>query len=500
MAISHGVSVSSPLELLRPHAKRYGPLLAQTAFSLGQAVTGKDGILTPIPITATPVITRTEDVERCCQIAALIGSAGLKMARSVLDGPARELLLASLAPLERQVVERSYRGLSRLALSRVDFFISDRPRALELNATIPAMTAYSDMAAQSFLEVVGRYAGIPDLQIASLEAKNGSNAHALYRALLEAYSMERKGLPNRIALLIRRNDPQQSEMQFLKGRFEQWGTETEIVYPDELSGDDAFCAKGKPFDLVYRHLFVRRLEELNSPYLLDFFSLQPNPKAVLLNGPAAHVETKTNFALLSQAGAEPELAQFASLTPEELSAIREAVPWTRALRHYPGTDPDGGRHADLAELVAAHPERFVLKRAWDYGGRAVFVGRSWREPGFEERARAAYGQALSWQALVERASVELAGGGFVVQEIVNPNLQTHLLCQGPTLLETELYVDFSAYASVGLTRQPAWGAVCRGSSSQIVNIAGGGGVLPLIRREVWDVLEAALRTRDGASE
>jgi hypothetical protein len=37
---------------------------------------------------------------------------------------------------------------------------------------------------------------------------------------------------------------------------------------------------------------------------------------------------------------------------------------------------------------------------------------------------------------------------------------------------------------VGLAKQPAWGGVCRGSTSEIVNIVGGGGVLPLITTEV----------------
>jgi hypothetical protein len=56
-------------------------------------------------------------------------------------------------------------------------------------------------------------------------------------------------------------------------------------------------------------------------------------------------------------------------------------------------------------------------------------------------------------------------------------------------------VDYSAYASVGLGQEPAWGGVCRGSVSQVVNIVGGGGVLPLLTREVADRLAAALERR-----
>ena len=79
--------------------------------------------------------------------------------------------------------------------------------------------------------------------------------------------------------------------------------------------------------------------------------------------------------------------------------------------------------------------------------------------------------------------------------IVDAKPQKHLICSESGLMEAELHVDFSAYASVGLDRQPAWGGVCRGSVSQIVNILGGGGVLPLITSDVADSLLNALKAR-----
>jgi hypothetical protein len=458
-------------------------------------VTGKDGTRTAIPITATPIVARENLIERCCELSAHLASAGLKMASAMLQSPKSDILLSSLGPLERRVIERSHRALKRLVISRVDYFISGKPWALELNATIPAMAAYSDIAAESFIEAVGQLAGLPLGEVARLQRENGSNSRALYDALVTAFKEERGKAPGRIALLVRRGDPQITELFWLKARFEALGTQTDVVYPDELSGTNELLANGVPYDLVYRHLFVRRLEEIESPYLLDFFSHQPNPRAVLFNGPAAHVETKATFALLSRATLEPELAQLAGLTDEELLAIRESVSWTRALRNEPGTGPDGERLANVAQRVADNPDQFVIKRAWDYGGKAVFVGPSREEPSFQARVTAAYGQSLPWPELVKRAALDPAGGGFVAQTVVNPIAEKHWVCQGDGVVETDLYVDFSAYASVGLGRQPAWGAVCRGSPSRIVNIAGGGAVLPLVRLGVWDVLSGALRKR-----
>src|SRR5262249_26318610 len=152
-------------------------------------------------------------------------------------------------------------------------------------------------------------------------------------------------------------------------RFGELGTEAHRVYPDEASGDELFTAHGKTFDLVYRHLFVHRLSESPNPFLEAFFAGDAAPGSLLLNRPAAHVEAKSNFALLSSALEDPALAGAAGLTPEELEAIRESVPWTRILAPGPARLPGGQRVRDLVSHVAAHAEAFVLKRAWDYGGK-----------------------------------------------------------------------------------------------------------------------------------
>jgi ribosome modulation factor len=369
----------------------------------------------------------------------------------------------------------------------VDYFVSGgKPWAREVNATIPAMQGYSDIAARTFIEVVGRYFRYPEKALPTLLSLNGSNALALYRALLDGYAAERNGkMPDTVALLCRRNDAQITELRWLCERFREYGADADVVHPDEVSGDDAFEVRGKKYDLVYRHLFVRRLEETPSPWVEDFVGTVPGKKAVFLNPPASQVEVKSTFARLSQALSEPSLAEAAGLTADELEAVRASVPWTRVFRPGPAVGPDGGRTEDLVALVAADPKRYVLKRAWDYGGKAVFLGRSEGTVPYTERVKAAYGELLGWPELCARAAADPAGGGFVVQEVVDSPPEDHLLCEPTgTVLPASFFVDYSAYASVGLARQPAWGGVCRGSMSEIVNIVGGGGVLPLITSEV----------------
>lgn len=476
---------------LQQDARRFGQELAGTAYARGLAVTNKDdGTTKPIPITATPVLIGAAELARRQQLAARLSSATLKMSRAVLASPARsELVLGGLSPLEKAYATTTFRALETLVTTRVDFFGGDQVSALEVNATIPAMQGYSDIAANTFLEVVGRTWGASASTITGWQQQNGSNALALYRALVAGYQQVRPGqTPRRIALLSRRNDAQLTEQKYLMERFRELGADADLVHPDQLSGADAVRAHGKAYELVYRHLFVRRLEEpgMQGAEYVKALLAEPNgTRAVVLNPPASQVEVKAVFALLSVALEDGALAEEAGLTADELEAIRASVPWTRPFRG-----------ADLTAQVAAEPERYVIKRSWDYGGRAVFVGRTRAEAGFSERVKAAYGEDLDWPALCARAAADRVGGGFVVQQVIDIKPEPHLLCSGPTQVPTDLYVDFSAYASVGLEAQPAWGGVCRGSVSHIVNIVGGGGVIPLLTTEVaQDLLEAARAAR-----
>jgi hypothetical protein len=468
--------------------------MAEKAYRAGLAVTSPGGDTRPIPITATPVVLSEQGLLERCRDARHLSSAAAKMASAILSGPQAEVLLSALSPLERRMAQKTHRATSQLATARVDCFVEEgRAWALEVNATIPAMQAYSDIAANTFIEEVCRDAGLSAARAEQLISANGSNARALYEALLQVFERRRGGPLERMGILCRPNDAQITELRYLARKFSEWGTECDVLFPDQLSGETQVMAHGKPYPLLYRHLFVRRLEEQPSPYTEALLLETPGDRAVVVNPPASQVEVKTTFALLSESAADGALAASALLSDEERETIVRAVPWTRRLRRAAGRDPQGNPVRDLVAFVAAHPQDFVLKRGWDYGGKAVFIGQDANLPSFRERASAAFGDALDWQQLCARAADDSRGGGFVVQKRVASSPERHLLCAEGEVHPIDLFVDFSAYASVGLDGG-GWGGVCRGSPSQIVNIVGGGGMLPLLKetvaRQLWDALAA----------
>lgn len=483
--MAEAAHIKELVDALRRDCKHFGPELARVSADRGLAFTNPDGTTRALPISATPVVMAKAELDRRVGLAATLAAASEKMARAVLGGPAKEMLLGGLSPLERKTAELTFRGTGTLVTTRVDFFVGKTVNALEVNATIPAMQGYSDIASETFLQVVGRFWKIPPLKIVGLLARNGSNTLALYRALLDGYQTVRPGQePNRIALLCRRNDAQLTEQLWLRDRFREFGTDADVVHPDQLSGDDAVRANGKDYPLVYRHLFVRRLEEAGmqgAEYVTKLLQEKNGTRAVVLNPPASQIEEKIVFALLSQSLDDAALRKSAGLTDGELEAIAASVPWTR-----PFFD------AALEQKVAADPDRYVLKRNWDYGGRTVFVGRTRSEASFQERVKAAYGTELSWEALCTRALADRKGGGFVVQELVETTPEAHVICEANKQTAVDLYVDFSTYASVGLQKQPPWTGVCRGSVSHIVNLHGGGGLLPLLTEEVAKSLRDAV--------
>jgi hypothetical protein len=441
-------------------------------------------VLSPEPVPAALMAQLSED-------ARLMLSATVKLAAWTLGAGKTwgDRLYATLTPLEKACLQQGPARFGQVATARVDYFIDPHghARALELNATIPAMQGYSDLIAHGWIRTVGAARGLRAETIAAHVAATGSNTNDLLASVLWHYAA-RGGRAARPSILIvsRPGDAQLGELRHYVRAWTAAGHRVRHAVVSDVSfGSDgrALVAAGdggvaEPFDLVYRHIFARRVDP-TSP--LGRALVDPAPGTIIINPVVSPLEVKGLLGLLHLALEDAALSGAVGLDEAERAALGRIVPWTRLCVPGPTTLADGTRVDDLPTWVAAHPDRLVLKRSWDYGGKSVMLGPEAHEPNVRARMAETFAGADTWARFTAAASGQ--HDLFVVQEFVPPTPRRHLLVEGEPGARRaawrDLFVDVSAYACLGDGPRPRGGA-CRASGSRIVNILGGGGLTPLL--------------------
>lgn len=459
---------------------------ARRCYELGLAVTLPNGTRTPI----APIITaRSLDEKPWGEMrrdAHVLLDALVHVAGEVLADPgdARySRLFGHFGGFEREVMERTWPSQRVLVNARADFFVeAGKPMALEVNTTIPAMQGYADIVNRAFVETVGRARGLSEAKIRALLDRVPSQAGNLLEALLAGYrALGGEAETPAIGIVARRTDAQTTDLAYIAGRWRERGLRVVRATPEEvtLSGD-RIEIRGEAVDLVYRHIWAKNVDPM-SPFA---DALREPERFYVLNPPSAHLEVK---ALLAEVSALAMNEDPAPLAPEQVEVVRRIVPWTRSLCMEETTGPDG-ETVDLVPYVQNHPD-LVVKKNWDYGGKTVFLAKDLEEAATRERLRAALGPEppLDWATLVEHLAND-PDDCWVAQRRVK--------CE-PTRLEKALpdgstetfagYADASVYATLGIA---PWGAggVSRASRSRVVNIMGGGGLVPLLTQEVLEAL------------
>ena len=389
----------------------------------------------PIPLVLSPCALPREELAALGRGARLITSALVKIARELIERrPERaRLLFRHLSPMESAALATRWREAEELLHSRVDWFVDEdgHVRALEVNATIPAMQVYSDAAGRGWAEAV------TPARTQALQ-RNPHNAAWLIDALLAAARHRAK--PPSIQLLHRDGDPQVTELRALAALLRDRGIDARTCTPADIALD------GDPHGVIYRHLFARYVEP-SSP--LGHAFLDPVRHGIW-NRVDGWLETKGLFAELSM-----HAAKAGFLSSEERAAVADLVPWTRLLD-------------DIEDAALGDGDGYVLKKSHDYGGKSVVIGR--------EVGPAAFGQALARARADEPAS-------WIAQELIDAPAIDRFLCVETGARRLSLHLDISTYASL-IAGVPEGGSVCRAAPGRVVNIVGGGGVAPLFADDV----------------
>jgi hypothetical protein len=427
-----------------------GRAAAEDAWRGGMTVEGPDGVVVEIPLVAEPEVLSRADLSLLAVEARAILSGAVKLARALLetgDERDREALMGPFQGLEAEAMARLFDEAPCPAIvARVDFLapVDGPPRALELNATIPAMPGYADLAAHAWLRAAARARGMTPRQANDLVALAGSNMEALREALTAFYRW-RGGTRARpsIALVARPGDAQIGELRRLAEHFRQMGHEAANLVP-------AGCEPER-WDILYRHVWAHRTPA-DSPFAR---ALREPARYALANPVNGMLEAKALFARLSECGEDEGLASRAGLDGVERAAAQR-LPVTRRLDRA------------LSRRLLDERERWVLKRSWDYGGKSVHLGAEMAPD--------------AWSRAVEEALADGRGGGFVAQERVFAARRPATRVTPAGTERAELFRDISTYAGLG-PFEPS-GSVVRAASSPVVNILGGGGLAPVIPEDV----------------
>jgi hypothetical protein len=435
--------------------ERVGRAAAERAWAEGMTVLKPDGTVVPIPLVAEPEVLSREALAALAREAEVILSGAVKLARVLLssgDARDRAALEEPFSGLEREAMAKLF-GEAPLPVmvARVDFLAPEgggAPRALELNATIPAMPAYADLAAFSWIRAAARARGRSPREENTLVAACGSHMERLREALVGVYR-SRGGTRERpsIAIVARPGDAQIGELRRLAAHFRQMGHEARNLVPAECEPER--------WDVLYRHVWANRVDPA-SPFAR---ALRDPARFVLANPVNGLLEAKALFARLSECAEDQALADRAGLDADERAAAAR-LPWTRRLDEA------------VAGRIVKDRQHFVVKRSWDYGGKSVHLGAEMDDP--------------AWARAVEEALRDGRGGGFVAQErIFTPRRPaTRIAPEGTT--KGELHRDVSTYCGLGPVRPS--GSVVRAAASPIVNILGGGGLAPVVPADVYEAL------------
>ena len=444
--------------------REVGRRAAELAWAGGMTVQKPDGSVVPIPLLAEPEVMSRAELAAAAREAQLLLSGSVKLAQALLargDARDRAALVEPFAGLEAEAMRALFtRAPLPVMVARVDFLVAEGggpPRALELNATIPAMPAYADLAAFSWIRAAARALGRSPRDEEALVAACGSHMERL-REAIAAFYRQRGGTHERpsIAIVARPGDAQIGELRRLRAHFRQMGHECENLVP-------ADCEPER-WDVLYRHVWANRVDSA-TPFARALLAPE---KFVLANPVNGLLEAKALFARLSECAEDAPLAARAGLDADERAAAGR-VPWTRRLV------------PELRPRLLEDRARYVLKRSWDYGGKSVHLGAEM--------------DAGAWAKVVDASLADSRGGGFVAQERIfaRRGPATRITPEGP--VEGVLYRDLSTYCGLGGSRPD--GSVVRAAASPIVNILGGGGLAPLVPEDVMAMLGQGTLERNG---
>ncbi len=243
-------------------------------------------------------------------------------------------------------------------------------------------------------------------------------------------------------------------VDYIKSR----GYDSVLADPNEFNYDGkqlTLKGSGQVVDVIYRDAITDFIKDQFWPNCKDTVIQAYRDGNVCFVNPvrAATGDFKTLPAIVT----DPRFAKL--FTAAERKATAEYVPWTRMFREEK-TDFHG-KEVDLISYVRGNKDSFVLKPNVGYGGFGIYLGRDKTQAEWEEGVQKAITPPAEYAV---QEFVEIPTDPFPIMEdgvlkgFEKKNVNINFWCHGGTFA----------------------GAFNRGSSSNIINVHQGGGLVPVL--------------------
>ncbi|MDQ3825127.1 MAG: hypothetical protein M3325_05035 [Actinomycetota bacterium] len=432
-------------------------LLMREQYAVGLQVQGR-----PLTQVLRPRLISGTDHAWVCSVGSLLAGALQRLVGYALDdgevgNRVRETL--ALSPVETALAAMSPPTEGDSPHSRLDgFFTSDQLIFVEFNPDSPAGPLTQEALAEIFAATPAMQAFIGDYRVQATSARQ-----RIVENLMHAWTTG--GMPGdgpQVAIVECGESQFDWEFTMLQAELHRQGIPAVICSTDDLHYDStqsslyAHDADGhrQPITVVHRRALINDLLSRYGPALID----HPLTRAwsagacVMANSFTSQLATKKAALTLFS---DPRTS--IPLSPQEATAARQHLPWTRLIR--PGPTTYHEQEIDLLTFARSHRERLVLKPNDDYGGHGIVCG--WQTTDED------------WQKALAHAMHD----PHVIQERITIPQALYPTWADGTLRTEAHYESTDPFLFASTTH----GCICRLSPTALINISAGGSCVPVFQ-------------------
>ena len=448
---------------LESHAEQYAKVFKELECTL-EKINFKYGD-NVIPTILRPIFMPSKvnkEYARLCKI--LIGACD-KVVNQCLKGNKEFIEIVEVGKKFRKLAFFDPGYNAATFVTRPDSFFS-RGKIIfnEINSDSPGGTQYANQINYAFkqLAFTRKFLRKNRIKLADIPVNNKLTLTGLLKVFKEfrkATGYKRK--KPTIAIVDWKTVGTVHEFYIMQRHFRKKGYKVFVVEPYDLKYDGKHLKdkKGNIIDIVYKRVVMRELvgklgfkNELLKAYYDKNVCVANSFNSYL-------VSSKAVFEIFTSSKFKKYFSK------REWAILKNHVPWTRKIRK---------EDKKLKTHMLKNKDKLVIKPTRSYGGRNVYIGVDLTQNEWQKLVAIIYGGKSNNLPKTIEKSTNVRCSWIVQQKIVLPKVKIPQYKKGKIDYKY-VYLNINPYVFGGVYGCP----ICRASLENVINVAGGGGVLPL---------------------